>query len=75
MAIDEVKLWRWKNRLRKLVGDIPAGVTVLVNHGSMDICESEVVNSYADSHGHRDNVPSLFTIHNTGAFDPNSESM
>lgn len=74
-SVDIHKVNLWANRLRRLIKDAPRGIVVLVNHGTMSICDEEIKNEYEDRKGHRDNVPSLVDVMGSDIFEPNSESL
>lgn len=72
--MDEISVKKWSNRLRRLIADAPPGMTALVHHGAITICESDVVRAYEKENTHRDNVPFVYLIPRSSVFEPNSES-
>jgi hypothetical protein len=68
-----VRLWSW--RLRKLIREAPDGITALVGHSKILICETTELRKYEDEKKHRDNPPSIEIISSEDVFEPNSESL
>lgn len=65
---------QWSRRLKRLIKDAPPGITALVHHGSITVCQSNTVREYEEKHGHRDNVPFIELVTDGVVFEPNSES-